>query len=188
MLPCAAVGALLGHNHGGHVRAATNEGGRLRQAKLAQRRMRRSRQRSWLGPSTSPAPFLAPSSDLHQWLQRRAEEATRGRSRTDRVAPGMPTRGGRAPRVERGAGLGLQPRERDQGVLEAFVHVGEVEEVVQQPLHKWGRTEATQRVLRLWVVQQLGEGDEHPAQLHRTLGHDLRGDGGGGLRRCQAAH
>lgn len=99
-------------------------------------------------------------------------QRARGRREAGRVLP-----------AQRGAGLGLERGERDQGVAEAAVRVGEAEEVVQQALRERGRAEAAQRVLRLRVVQQAGERREHAAQPRRGLGHGLRG----GPRR-QAAH
>ena len=90
--------------------------------------------------------------------------------------------------AERGAGLGLEPGQRDQGATEAAVRVGEAEEVVQEALRERGRAEAAQRVLRLRVVQQVREGDEDAAQLRRALGHGLRGVRLRLRRREQAAH
>ena len=77
--------------------------------------------------------------------------------------------------AQRGAGLGLECGERDERGAEAAVRVGEAEEVVQQQLRERGAGEPAQRVLRLRVVQQVGERDEHPPQLLRALGHGLRG-------------
>ncbi|BAT11879.1 Os10g0542750, partial [Oryza sativa Japonica Group] len=77
---------------------------------------------------------------------------------------------------ERGVGLGEELPERDERLPEAAVEVGEEEEVVEQLL----RPRPPQRVLRLRVVEQVGEPGEHLPRPVRPVRHPGRPR----LRRC----
>ena len=67
------------------------------------------------------------------------------------------------------ARLSLERPERDKHRVEATVHVGQADEVIEQPLHERRATEPLQPLLRLQVVEeQLGQRHQDPPQRQST--------------------